>query len=62
MADVEAMFYQVKVDPHDVDAFRFLWYPNGDLEREHEEFQMMVRLFGGVCVPVVRCMHSKEQH
>jgi len=31
MADVEAMYQQLKVHPDDVDALRFLWYPDCDL-------------------------------
>ena len=38
MADVEAMFHHLKVDPHNVDALRLLWYPEGDLNKEPEEF------------------------
>ena len=38
MADVEVMFHHLKVDPHNVDALRLLWYPDGDLNKEPEEF------------------------
>jgi len=31
VADIEAMFHQVLVEPKDCDALRFLWWPNGDL-------------------------------
>ena len=48
MADIEAMFHQVLVHPKDIDALRFLWYPDGDLDKEPEEFRMLVHLFGGV--------------
>ena len=51
MADVEAMFHQVKVDLHDANALRFLWYPDGDVDKEPEEFQMLVHLFGGIWCP-----------
>ena len=34
VADIEAMFHQVLVDPRDCDSLRFLWWPNGDLERK----------------------------
>ena len=33
-ADVEQMFHLVKVDPEHTIALRFLWWPNGDLQRE----------------------------
>lgn len=29
MADIESMFYQVKVPEYDADLLRFLWWPNG---------------------------------
>ena len=48
MAGVEAMYHQLKVHPDDVDAMRFLWYPDCDLTREPEEYHMAVHLFGGV--------------
>ena len=48
MADVEAMYHQLKVHPDDVDALRFLWYPDCDLTREPEEYHVAVHLFGGV--------------
>ena len=51
IADVEAMFHQVRVDEKDVGALRFLWFPNGDFTKEPEERQMMVHLFGGIWSP-----------
>jgi len=48
MANVEAMYHQLKVHPDDVDALRFLWYPDCGLTREAEEYHMVVHLFGGV--------------
>ena len=41
VADIEAMFHQVLVDPKDCDALRFLWWPNGDLTKEMEEYRMV---------------------
>ena len=51
MSDVEAMFHQVKVRPDDRNALRFLWWPDGDLSRQAEEFHMTVHLFGGTSSP-----------
>ena len=48
MSDVEAMFHLVWVKPGDCSALRFLWWPNGDLDSEPEEYMMTVHLFGGV--------------
>ncbi len=49
MADVEAMFHQVRVTPRHRDALRFLWYKNDHLLT----FRMCVHLFGGVWSPSV---------
>ena len=51
MADVEAMFHQIRVKPGDCSALRFLWWPDGDLDSEPEEHMMTVHLFGGVSSP-----------
>ncbi|PFX28501.1 hypothetical protein AWC38_SpisGene6805 [Stylophora pistillata] len=51
MADIEKMFYQVQVPTEDSRYLRFLWWPGGDTDKEPEEFQMLVHLFGGVSSP-----------
>ena len=51
MSDVEAMFHQVRVLPSDCDALRFLWWPDGNLEDQPQEYQMTVHLFGGASSP-----------
>ena len=51
MADVKAMFYQVKVPEEDADLLRFLWWPDGNLSEEMEEFRMTVHLFGATSSP-----------
>lgn len=53
MADIEAMFYQVKVPSEQQDFLRFLWWPEGDLSRPLEEYKMAVHLFGAVSSPSV---------
>ncbi|KAK0138800.1 hypothetical protein N1851_024662 [Merluccius polli] len=53
MADIESMFYQVKVPEHDADLLRFLWWPNGKLTEPTEEFRMTVHLFGATSSPSV---------
>lgn len=47
-ADIEAMYHQVRVDPIDANALKFLWYPDGDLSKEAQEYQMLVHPFGGI--------------
>ncbi|XP_015754707.1 PREDICTED: uncharacterized protein LOC107334288 [Acropora digitifera] len=51
MADIEKMFYQVRAPTEDSKYLRFLWWPGGDMEKEPQEFQMLVHLFGGVASP-----------
>ena len=50
-ADVECMFHQVRVPPADQDAFRFLWWPDGDLSKEPVDHRMEVHLFGATSSP-----------
>ncbi|XP_068680455.1 uncharacterized protein [Montipora foliosa] len=51
MSNVEAMFHQVRVRRSDCDALRFLWWPDGNLDSQPEEYQMRVHLFGGASSP-----------
>ena len=53
VADIEGMFHQVLVDPKDCDTLRFLWWPNGDLTKEMEEYRMVKHLFGATSLPSV---------
>ena len=51
MADIEKMFFQVRVRKEDQSFLRFLWWPNGDVQKEAEEYCMTVHLFGAVSSP-----------
>ena len=51
MADVEAMYHQVRVPVEQRDVLRFLWFKNGDVQQKPEAFRMTVHLFGGVWSP-----------
>ena len=51
MADIEKMFFQVKVPKEDQNFIRFLWWPNGDLTQEPQEYCMTVHLFGAGSSP-----------
>lgn len=51
MSDIESMFHQLYINPNDIDALQFLWWPENDLSKEPEECQMMVHLFGALLSP-----------
>ena len=51
MADVEKMFYQVKVTEPNQNYLRFLWWPDSDLTKEPVDYRMTVHLFGGASSP-----------
>ena len=51
VADVEQMFHQVRVNPKHRDALRFLWWPDGDLEKEPQPYHMNVHIFGAKSSP-----------
>jgi hypothetical protein len=50
-SDVEAMFHQVHVPEADRDLLRFLWWPDGNLKAEPQEYRMTVHLFGATSSP-----------
>ncbi len=51
MCDIEKMFHQFKVLKSDRDYLRFLWWKNGDLSAQPQEYRMTVHLFGAVSSP-----------
>ena len=51
VADIEAMFHQVKVQERDRSALRFLWWEEGNLENPVKEYQMNRFIFGAKCSP-----------
>ena len=51
MADIEAMFYQVRVPPEQRSFLRFLWWEGGDTKREPSEYEMCVHIFGAISSP-----------
>ena len=50
-ADIECMFYRVRVTPYQRDALRFLWWPSADLSRPPEVWRMSVHVFGAISSP-----------
>ena len=44
--DIEGMFHQVTVNEEHRDILRFLWWPDGDINQEPQEYRMTVHLFG----------------
>ena len=52
MADIEAIFYQIRVPDHDSSFLHFLWWDDGNMAREVQDYQMLVHLFGAISSPV----------
>lgn len=48
---MEAMFHQVLADPKDVDALRFLWWPDNDLSKQPVKHRMKVYPFVSMSSP-----------
>ena len=51
MADIEKMFYQVKVPTHQQSFLRFLWWPNSNVDLKPVDHQMTVHVFGAASSP-----------
>ena len=51
MADIESMFYQVRVPEKHQNVLRFLWWENNNLDCEPSDHQMCVHVFGGTSSP-----------
>ena len=51
MADIEAMFYQVFVPEEQRSYLCFVWWPDGNIDQELEEYEMCVHLFGAISSP-----------
>ncbi len=60
MADIQAMFHQVKVAEDDVDFLRFLWWADGNLKQEATTYRMIVHLFGAVSSPSCACYALRQ--
>ena len=51
LCDVERMFHQFHVSEPDRDYLRFLWWADGDMSQEPQDFRMKVHLFGAASSP-----------
>ena len=51
MADIESMFYQVRVPEKHQNFLRFLWWQNNNLDCEPSDHQMRVHVFGRTSAP-----------
>ena len=62
MADVKSMYYQVMVPDNQQSFLKFLWWNNGNLLEEPQDFVMCVHVFGlvGHHLQVVQTMLLEE--
>ena len=65
-ADIRKMFYHIRVRESDAEATRFLFHPDGDLNKEPTDHKMRVHIFGSRSSPSVagyvlqRCIKENE--
>ncbi|XP_072048282.1 uncharacterized protein [Amphiura filiformis] len=59
-ADIEKMFYQVRVAEGDRDMLRYLWWSGGDLNSKLQSYRMKVHVFGAVSSP--SCVNYVMKH
>ena len=60
VADVEAMFHQVRLRPEDADAVRFLWKNNSESNAAPEHYQILVHIFGATDSPCCASFALKQ--
>ena len=63
--DIEAMFHQVRVPRQDRDLMRFLWWQDGNLNKEPKIYRMKVHTFGATSSPSCcnfTLKHVAEEH
>lgn len=51
MADIEAMYYEVREHEEHRDFLRFLWWPQAEVTQPLEVYHMNIHLFGAVSFP-----------
>jgi len=51
MADIEGMFFQVKIPPNQRSYMKFLWFKDHDVTKEITEHQMTCHVFGATSSP-----------
>ena len=51
MTDIKGMFHQVRVAKDHVNFLRFLWWPDGDINKDLIEHRKLVHIFGAVSPP-----------
>ena len=59
-ADITEMFMQVKMPEETRNAFRLLWWPDGDMDQHATEYRMTVHPFGAISSPFCANFALKE--
>jgi len=51
MGDIESMFYQVQIPEEQRLYVQFLWWEDGNVQNEIQQYEMCVHIFGGTSSP-----------
>ena len=51
ICDIAKIFYQFRVDKEHRDVLQFLWWPEGNLLEQVNEYRMTVHVFGATSSP-----------
>lgn len=68
IADIKAMFHQVRVPSHDVDPLRFIWWQDGDHGQDLVVYRMVAHMFGATSSPSCasfasrKCADNNQKH
>ena len=56
------MFHQVKVDPRDRNALKYLWWPRANLNKPPSRYRMTVYLFGATSSPSCASLRKQDMN
>ena len=62
VADIDAMYHQVRVDLNDIDALNFMWFPDVISRNNQKSIKCLYTILEEVCLNAVPITLYNEQH